>query len=227
MTTPRLPLGNPPPNPYLFKTPAEKAQRVADNLVRQYDEMSRLIVQSAGKLNVTPDLLKSLQRIAIGGIYACAGEFRTWPVYIRNVTHQPPPWDQVPALIDQMCAYANGTGGTAIHAAAYVMWRLNWIHPFGGGNGRTSRAVSYLTLCVRVGGILLPGRPTIPEQIVANRPPYYAALRHADDAWAQGRLDVSELEKLLSAMLASQLVSLYKAAGGTPLPAAPAATPIP
>jgi Fic family protein len=94
------------------------------------------------------------------------------------------------------------------------MWRINWIHPFAGGNGRTSRATSYLALCVRL-GYRLPGTVTIPEQIVAKRQPYYEALDAADAAWAGGMLDVSEMEKLIAGQLAVQLVSVHSAATGT------------
>lgn len=94
------------------------------------------------------------------------------------------------------------------------MWRVNWIHPFAGGNGRTSRAVSYLVLCSKL-GFRLPGTNTIPEQIVANRQPYYSALDAADAAWADGRIDVSEMEQLLAEMLSNQLASVIEAAGHT------------
>lgn len=77
-----------------------------------------------------------------------------------------------------------------IHLAAYVMWRLNWIHPFTDGNGRTSRALSYLVLCIRL-KMLLPGRTTIPEQIEKDRTPYYKALEAADEAWAGDRIDLA------------------------------------
>jgi fido (protein-threonine AMPylation protein) len=87
------------------------------------------------------------------------------------------------------------------------MWRLNWIHPFSGGNGRTSRAISYLILCARL-GYRLVGTTTIPEQIVANRQPYYAALDAADAAFAVGRIDVTAMEALLGQMLAVQLSSV-------------------
>jgi Fic family protein len=88
------------------------------------------------------------------------------------------------------------------------MWRVNWIHPFAGGNGRTSRAASYLVLCVRLGCKLI-GTKTIPEQIVANRQPYYSALDVADAAWAEAEhVDVSEMETLLGDMLARQLSSV-------------------
>jgi Fic family protein len=93
------------------------------------------------------------------------------------------------------------------------MWRVNCIHPFTGGNGRTSRAVSYLVLCARL-GYNLPGTVTIPDQIVSNRQPYYAALDAADAAWATGTLDVSVMEQLMAEMLANQLSSVIDAARG-------------
>ena len=115
-----------------------------------------------------------------------------------------------------MCDYVNDhwEDRTALHLAAYMMWRLNWIHPFVDGNGRTSRAVSYLVLCVRL-GYPLPGTNTIPDQIAANKKPYYTALEEADKAFeANGQPDVSALEKLLEAHLAAQLVAVVEQAGG-------------
>jgi Fic family protein len=91
------------------------------------------------------------------------------------------------------------------------MWRLNWIHPFNGGNGRTSRALSYLVLCISL-NCVLPGEETIPKQIMEDRSAYYQALQEADRAWAKGRLDLSEMESLLSGMLAKQLLAVHTTA---------------
>ena len=120
-----------------------------------------------------------------------------------------------------MCEYVNDNQGkSALHWSAYVMWRLNWIHPFAGGNGRTSRAVSYLVLCARL-GYKLVGTDTIPEQIVANRQPYYAALDAADAVWAEQRtVDVSKMEALLGNMLARQLSSVLADAAADTSPEA-------
>ncbi|MFX9016038.1 Fic family protein, partial [Acinetobacter baumannii] len=30
--------------------------------------------------------------------------------------------------------------GDALDATAFALWRINWIHPFKNGNGRTARA---------------------------------------------------------------------------------------
>lgn len=120
-----------------------------------------------------------------------------------------------------MCDYVNQNWGkTAIHLAAYLMWRINWIHPFFGGNGRTARAIAYLVLCARL-GFTLPGTKTIPDLIVEHhRKSYYEALRHADEMWKGGSLDVSMMESLMSALLASQLAAIHREATGKSDPAA-------
>jgi hypothetical protein len=60
----------------------------------------------------------------------------------------------------------------------------------------------------------LPGRDTIPEQIAADKKPYYIALEAADDADRNGKVDVSSLETLMSDCLARQLVSAHNSATG-------------
>jgi Fic family protein len=105
----------------------------------------------------------------------------------------------------------------ALHLAAYVMWRINWIHPFDDGNGRTARAASYLVLCVKL-GYRLPGKRSLLDLIVDNKQPYYAALEAADAARADNnRIDVSALEGLLERLLAAHLVGVLEEAKGQPL----------
>jgi hypothetical protein len=104
-----------------------------------------------------------------------------------------------------MCAYISPVDPSRVlHFSAYAMWRLNWIHPFADGNGRTARALSYLVLCV---GLLrlLPGEMTIPERIARNKYPYWDALGAADRAWKAGWLDVGEMEDLIQALAIQQL----------------------
>ncbi len=115
-----------------------------------------------------------------------------------------------------MCDYVNQnwTTMTPVHLAAYAMWRLNWIHPFFGGNGRTARAFSYLVLCIGLQFAPPATQKNIPQLIEENREPYNVALREADRAWAAGRLDLSAMERLLSDLLATQLVFLHEAATG-------------
>uniref|UniRef100_Q07KR4 Filamentation induced by cAMP protein Fic n=1 Tax=Rhodopseudomonas palustris (strain BisA53) TaxID=316055 RepID=Q07KR4_RHOP5 len=73
--------------------------------------------------------------------------------------------------------------------------------------------LSYVVLSIRA-GTLLPGTPTIPDQIVDSRIPYFDALDAADLAWRKGRLDVSKMETLLGSLLAHQLAGFYRSVGG-------------
>lgn len=130
---------------------------------------------------------------------------------IGKSKHTPPAAHLVPGLIEEMCeeVMERFTSDSALHLCAFVMWRLNWIHPFTDGNGRTSRALAYYVLCAKV-GYLLPGHKTVPEQIAADKPPYYEALEAADAALEAGSLNLSGLEALLGGQLAEQLLSAYQ-----------------
>lgn len=110
--------------------------------------------------------------------------------------------------MEELCDYVNDNWDAveALHLAAYVMWRTNWIHPFVNGNGRTSRAVAYLVFCIKL-GFLLPGSPTVPDLIARDKRPYYGALEAADAAEREGRLDVSAMEALFAGRLRTQLRS--------------------
>ena len=95
-----------------------------------------------------------------------------------------------------------------LEAAAYLLWRAAWIHPFGGGNGRTARMLCYLGLCVRLDSIL-PGEVTIPTQILKDRDRFIEALKDADQALGDsGITDVSKLKSLLDDWLKKQLASV-------------------
>jgi Fic family protein len=200
-----------PTGPELFTDAEQKSALEARNGLLQFDEVKRLVEAGLGTspFRLRPSVLQSLQRIAVQDIYVCAGNWRTFPVTIAGTNHQPPPAAEVATHVEEMCDYvAAKWHRSAIHLAAYLMWRLNWIHPFAGGNGRTSRALSYFVLCVRA-GTWLGGTRTIPEQIVENRQPYYAALDAADAACERGEVDVAAMEELLERLLAAQLLSAH------------------
>jgi Fic family protein len=203
--------------PELIKDPIAKAEAEARNGLRQYD-VGIKSVQTAlerGSFKLRPALVLALHREALTGISMFAGNFRPAGVEIEGSKHQPPGAHMVPELIEEMCDYVNEhwTDATPIHLGAYIMWRLNWIHPFADGNGRTSRILSYVVLSIRA-GVVLPGTPTIPDQIVDNRVPYFDALDAADTAWKAGNIDLSLMEDLLGSLLARQLANFYASAGG-------------
>src|SRR3984957_957387 len=200
--------------PELIRGPQARAAAEARNGFRQYDAAIGAIqgALDRGAFKLRPSLILSSQREALAGISSYAGNYRPGGVAIEGSKHAPVGAHLVPELVEDMCDYVNDrwNESTPIHLAAYLMWRLNWIHPFADGNGRTSRIVSYVVLSIRAGAIL-PGMPTIPDQIVDNRKPYFDALDAADLAFRDGRVDVSKMEELLGALLARQLTSFYQA----------------
>jgi Fic family protein len=132
--------------------------------------------------------------------------FRPAGVDIGGSKHKPVDAHLVPSRIEEMCDYViDNWSKPPIHLTAYVLWRLNWIHPFTDGNGRTARAVAYMVLCIRL-GYRLPGTQTIPELIALDKDPYYAALEAADGG------DLTVLETLLAALLARQLYDIHRVA---------------
>jgi len=203
--------------PELIADPQEKAAAEARNGFRQYDAAIGAIHTALdhGSFKLRPSLILGLQREALAGISSYAGNYRPSGVAIEGSKHEPVGAHLVPELVEEMCDYVNDhwNESTPLHLAAYLMWRLNWIHPFADGNGRTSRIVSYVVLSIRAGAVL-PGTPTIPDQIVDNRNPYFEALDAADSAYRGGKIDVSRMETLLAALLAKQLAGFYQAAGG-------------
>jgi Fic family protein len=208
--------------PSIITDPDEKARREAANGLRQFDTTEQMILswveRPERQFRLRASMVQTLHREALSGLSSFAGNWRPGGVKIHGSHHEPPPAHLVAEAIEDMCEYVNAHWeAPAIHLAAYIMWRLNWIHPFDDGNGRTSRAVSYLVLCVRL-GYLLPGTNTIPDQIAADKRPYYAALETADRRWKEtGGVDVSELEELLQGMLATQLMDVMRDATGKPL----------
>lgn len=207
-------------SPELITDPQLKAEREARNALKQFDIAKQIIddfiQQPERKFRLRPSIVQQLHRAALDGISAFAGNWRPADVTIEGSEHRPGGAHLVAEQVEEMCDYVNTNweSRSPIHLAAYVLWRLNWIHPFDDGNGRTARMVSYVVLCVRL-GFQLPGRYTIPEQIAENKKPYYDALEAADRALKDGGTDVSPLESLLTSMLAKQLLGIYERAKGT------------
>ena len=201
----------------LITDPQEKAERESLNALRQFDrgiDIIRMHVEDRRPFKLRPSLILGLHRVALDGLSAYAGNYRPAGIEIKGSVHKPVGAYLVPERIEDMCDYVNEhwKEATALHLAAYCMWRLNWIHPFADGNGRTSRILSYIVLSIHLGDIL-SGTKTIPDQITDNRQPYFEALDAADAADRDERIDVSAMENLLRDQLAAQLYSVVERAG--------------
>lgn len=202
--------------PLLLSDPDEIARRETENGIRQFNlavEIIRSFVKDPERpFKLRSSIILQLHKAALEGLHVLAGTYRNTPVKIQGSGHTPPDAAFVSEEVELLCQYVNANWvRSAIHLASYVLWKLNWIYAFSDGNGRTARIVSYVVLSVKLDS-LLPGAPTIPEQIAADKKPYYDALENADKAFEKEKIDVSVLEALMEATLATQLVSAARQA---------------
>ena len=199
------------------------------NGARQYDFLHSLVhtALAVQRLFLSTHLIKALNHQAITCLHVSAGEFRPCEVVVGQ--HRPPEHYRVQALMDDFINAANRAWESTdpITLAAYVMWRLNWIHPFINSNGRTARAASYFVLCAKLNR-WLPGTTILPELLRRERVRYVKALATADAMAVAGQPNfLDDLANLIAELLAEQLgITPPPGAAPAPLPPAlPAPTP--
>ncbi|MGH9550811.1 MAG: Fic family protein [Terriglobales bacterium] len=149
--------------------------------------------------------LWALNYAAVANIAQMGGRYREDPISVGN--HRTPHFKDVPNHMDRFFSLIHENWTIVDHPTllpAFALWRLNWIHPFVEGNGRTARAACYYLICMKQGR-LLPGKKTVPERIKEGLDSYIAALHAADSAWDEGRYDVTQLAVYLEGLLQEQL----------------------
>ena len=123
--------------------PAYQALAVS-NGNRQYDFLGSIVTASLAvdRPFLSSAILKALNYHAITCLHVNAGEYRPCPVKVG--IHEPPAHFLVQALMDDFVNSVNRNWDKAdpLVLASLVLWRLNYIHPFINGNGRTARAAA-------------------------------------------------------------------------------------
>jgi fido (protein-threonine AMPylation protein) len=176
------------------------------NINRQYDFLRSIVEASLniGRSFLSSHVIKALNFHAITCLHTNAGEYRPCPVTVG--TYRPPEHYRVDALMNDFVNTVNREwhATDSVVLAVYVLWRLNHIHPFINGNGRTARAACYFVLCV-ANGSWLPGKTILPELLSRERDKYVVALQHADNSFASGTLDLAPLHSLVTSLLEEQI----------------------
>lgn len=155
---------------------------------------------ATGRLHLSQTVIKAFNHHAIACLHSHAGEYR--PCDVTAGDYQPPRHYRVPALMDDFVddVNRNWEGVAPVDLAAYVLWRLNHIHPFINGNGRTARAACYFVLCLKSEGWLAGDPDILPVLLERHRDAYVEALRLAD-----GGDDLAALRGLIRELLQAQL----------------------
>ena len=179
------------PDEKLLCPPEEKAQREITNQANVIEYLAEFVRNRRNRIT-EGDVLK-IHDLTIEGIYPCAGNFRnvTTDVRITGTKHKPSHPSQVRIDVRDMLEwlYDGGRAYSPVYRAAYVMWRINAIHPFNGGNGRVARAVAYLVVVAEVAPVF--AGESLPTKLKARKSEYIDALQAADDG------DLSHLERLV------------------------------
>ena len=155
------------------------------------DAMNKIVQDIAGRREiprVSPVLLRNFHRqigTELGEHFdAVPGQFRTDERVVGP--YRCPRAADVPQLVNLLCRWlsedfpANGNApafSDAVIQAVVTHVYIEWIHPFGDGNGRTGRMLEFYLL-------LRAGNPDIASHILSNfnnltRPEYYRQIHQA------------------------------------------------
>lgn len=157
--------------------------------------VSDLAREWRGRFFFSPEVIRECNRLAITGIYECAGEYRNRPVTAGDFVGVRP--RDIGHNVRALCEYVNSQINDPFHAATYILWRTNWIHPFYDGNGRVSRELSYLAILAGLGVEEPDGVDTIPSLIDRETDRYMACLRLADTFKDDGQPNLAPLQSLI------------------------------
>jgi Fic family protein len=122
------------------------------------------------------------------------GEYRKTNLKINKSTHTPPEWLKVEDYMNELLEFVNkeDAGKFDLLKAAIAHHRFVWIHPFGNGNGRTVRLLTY-SMLVKTGFNVNIGRIiNLTAVFCSNRNDYYSNLSIADNGTDEGILQWSE-----------------------------------
>ncbi|VXC10013.1 Fic family protein [Citricoccus sp. K5] len=136
---------------------------------------------------LTQMFIRELHRIAVEGLETegdrTPGSYRTMPVAISGAKHVPPGPDLIPLLMGELADFINAErpGNLDLVATAVSHHRFLWIHPFGNGNGRVARLLTYAVLVQQGFTQTTSFRALNPTAVFgADRERYYEHLADAD-----------------------------------------------
>lgn len=157
------------------------------NILEAFNQLLKEIVYEDEARIITPDLIKHFHYIISKNLGehldAIPGKFREDSRVVGP--YLAPDYRNVEKLVNKLCEwlvtefhYNNGQDfPTAVIQAIITHVYIEWIHPFGDGNGRTGRLLEFYIL-------LRAGLPSIVSHILSNfynetRPEYYRQLDNA------------------------------------------------
>jgi len=135
---------------------------------------------------ITHQFVRELHQLVVRGLEQegdkTPGAYRTWNVEIAASSHVPPESVRVQSCMDEFIAFINAADPDKydLIKIALAHHRFTWIHPFGNGNGRVVRLLTY-ALLIKFGFNVKNGQLINPTAVFCNdRDLYYEKLAMAD-----------------------------------------------
>ena len=144
--------------------------------------------------DVTEHFIRELHAITVRGLERegddTPGAYRQKSVRISRAEHLPPEAVAVQQYMAELVQFINRADPAKydLIKVALAHHRFAWVHPFGNGNGRVVRLLTY-TLLIKYGfNVKAGGRVLNPTAVFCNdRDRYYAMLGTADTGTIEGR----------------------------------------
>lgn len=158
----------------------EKAMEYIEEFFKTGDNVNELFIRQLHAIAVT-----DLEREGDD----TPGAYRLKNVQIAQSEHLPPEFIQVPQYMQALVTFINEKHPPKydLIKIAIAHHRFGWIHPFGNGNGRVVRLLTY-TLLIKFGfNVNAGGRVLNPTAVFCNdRDKYYEMLSTADQGTSKG-----------------------------------------
>lgn len=136
--------------------------------------------------DIAHHFIRELHHLSVDGLTEegdrTPGAYRTWPVEIAKSDHLPPDPIRVTELMDELLGFINRKDDQKydLIKIALAHHRFAWVHPFGNGNGRVVRLLTY-ALLIKYGFRVKDGQLINPTAVFCNdRERYYEELAIAD-----------------------------------------------
>jgi Fic family protein len=143
--------------------------------------------------DITEHFVRELHAIAVVGLERegdrTPGAYRQHSVSIAQSEHLPPDFIHVAGYMQELTEFINRQDRPKydLMKIALAHHRFGWVHPFGNGNGRTVRLLTYALLIKYGFNVQAGGRVLNPTAVFCNdRERYYAMLAEADTGTGQG-----------------------------------------
>lgn len=190
------------PDEKLLCSPEQKVELEIANQAHVIEYLADFVSKKRNR--ITESDVLAIHSLTIEGIYPCAGYYRDarMRVEITGTDHKPSHPSQVRLETRDMLdwLYEGGRSYSPVYRAAYIMWKINAIHPFNGGNGRVARAVAYLVIVSEIAPVF--AGESLPTKLKARKAEYVDGLKAADKG------DLTALERLVLECFQSQLADL-------------------